>query len=211
LFLATFTILFLPFSTAFQVASTTMRPKTGLWYESKGDSFDSDRQLLEERLTEMRAQVYEEEYRRPPNPNLSPIEFVDELLKALYDNGVPLPDSGFRLLLRASTKQWRRKVYQSVAAPEVANEEAVASTLGEAMARPHNQFAILVGEAEDYVATFPTEPIDYSDGTCWLECRLRDPEDDTLFAVTGWSLVQRKTDGAWLVDGIDWQDFRGES
>lgn len=76
------------------------------------------------------------------------------------------------------------------------------------MGRPHNQFGILVGEGEEYVATFPAEQ-DYQDGTCWVECRLRAQNDDTLLVVTGWQLEQRKSDKAWLVAQIDWHDFRG--
>jgi len=177
--------------------------------DGDNDSSFDDVQLLEERLNELRAHVMEEEFSRPPNPDLKPVDFIIELLRGLWNNSDPLPDSGFRLLLRASTRDWRRKLYESVGAPHDAKEEVVVSALGEAMGRPHNQFAILVGEAEHYVATFPTDPLDYSDGTAWVECRLRDHKDDSLLAVTGWQLKQRE-DGAWLVDAIDWQDFRDE-
>jgi hypothetical protein len=159
-------------------------------------------------LTECRKTVMEEEFRRPPNAELSSQETVLELLNGLWKNSDPLPDSGFRSLLRASTPKWRKLLYDSVAAPESANEEVVVAALGEAMGRPDNQFAILVGESERYVASFPMDPVDYYDGTVWLECRLSDISDDTLFAVTGWQLEQN-ADGAWLVDRIDWQDFRG--
>jgi len=203
-----------------------------------------DTATLNERLMEMRVHIMEEEYTRPPNPDLSPTEFVSEVLKGLWNNGDPLPDSGFRLLLRASTPEWRRMVYDAVAAPPAADEEAVASAFGDAVGRPGNQFQILVGEAEDYVATFPTDPVDYGDGTCWVECRLRSKDDDALLAITGafrcdwelrmpsffarddahhfslppflglfyvgWQLEQRGSDKAWMVDRIDWQDFRGK-
>lgn len=157
----------------------------------------------------LRLDLMEEEYRRPPNPDLSPQEFVAAILNGLYNNSNPLPDSGFRLLLRASTKQWRDLLYSSVAAPLSAPEEVTASALGQAMSRTNNQFAILTGEAEDFQFHFPTDPLDYADGTCWVECRLRDL-DDQLLAVTGWQLEQREEDGAWLVDSIDWQDFRDD-
>jgi hypothetical protein len=64
---------------------------------------------------------------------------------------------------------------------------------------------------------------------CWIESRLRSPKDNELLAVVGWSLQRRQiiqeqhgydssnfdtnTDNfmpCWLLDGIDWQDFRDE-
>lgn len=181
-----------------------------LFYEKGGDSMDDfDTETLNERLYELRVHIFEEEYRRPPNPSFSPQEFITEVLKALWNNSDPLPDSGFRTLLRASTPEWRRTLYNSIGAPNSAPEEAVVSAFGEAMARPHNQFAILTGEDERYYITFPTDVLDYADGTCWVECRLRNVEDDSLLAVLGWELEQRPSDKAWLVARIDWQDFRG--
>ena len=93
------------------------------------------------------------------------------------------------------------------------------------MGRPHNQFAILVGEGEDYVLDFSaTDPLDFGDGTCWVECRLRDKYSGKLLVITGWDLIcqqQRQrvgnagnfNDGSnevWMVDWIYWQDFRDE-
>jgi hypothetical protein len=171
------------------------------------DGFDAG--TLSDRLQEMRVNMMEEDLLRPPNPDLSPQEFVLELLRALWENSEPMPDSGFRVLLRTSTEDWRSILYQSVGAPASADQEVVASALGEAMGRPKNQFAILVAEAEKYVSTFPSEPLNYADvdGTCWVECRLRESVTNELLVVIGWQLEQR-SDGAWLVDGIDWQDFR---
>ena len=64
---------------------------------------------------------------------------------------------------------------------------------------------------------------------CWIESRLRSPEDDQLLVVVGWSLQKQhlgdtnndKANGfsassasslspCWLLDGIDWQDFRDD-
>lgn len=64
---------------------------------------------------------------------------------------------------------------------------------------------------------------------CWIESRLRSPTDNQLLAVVGWSLQRRRiiqedqsynssnfesdTENdltCWLLDGIDWQDFRDE-
>ena len=61
-----------------------------------------------------------------------------------------------------------------------------------------------------YEIEFPQDTLDYYDGTAWLECRLRDGKSDALLAVLGWSMKRREGDGAWLIDGIDWQDFRDE-
>jgi hypothetical protein len=92
--------------------------------------------------------------------------------------------------------------------------EVVASALGSSMGRPHNQFAILVGEGdEEYVLDFSaseSQLLDFGDGTCWVECRLRDKTTDELLVLTGWDLVRRDDDGAWMVDWIYWQDFREE-
>lgn len=100
--------------------------------------------------------------------------------------------------------------------------ELVASALGSSMGRPHNQFAILVGGNSDssedggedieYVMDFSASEggqlLDFGDGTCWVECRLRDKATGELLVLTGWDLVQRDDDGAWMVDWIYWQDFR---
>ena len=91
-----------------------------------------------------------------------------------------------------------------------------------------NQFAILImgdehndgvhndnnnDNVSSLIIDFPTDAIDYGDGTCWVECRIRrriNDDSDELLVVTGWSLKQRNVDGSWLVDGLDWQDFRDE-
>ena len=110
-------------------------------------------------------------------------------------------------------------MYHTVGAPSCAEEEVVASALGEAIARPNNQFAILVDSNCDdnddaieppYAVDFPTGMVDYGDGTCWLECHLRRRKDGALLVDMGWQLQRRSVDGAWLVDQIDWQDFRDE-
>ena len=189
--------------------STSRRTGSRIWAST--EAFDAhDSQLLQERLLHLRLNMMEEELQRPPNPELSPHDFCAKILQALVHNEHPLPDSGFRLLLRASTKSWRRALRHSVGAPRTADEESVASALGQAMGRPHNQFGIIVGEGERFDISFPTDPLDYADGTCWVECRLRDKVNDSLLAILGWSLQQRDSDGAWLVDKIDWQDFRDE-
>jgi len=185
-------------------------------YEGSRDSshFDEiESNILRNRLQSLHVQALDKLACRPPHPALSPTQFVDVFLKCLWENSDPLPDSGFRLLLAASTKGWREQLYHSVGAPLSADEETVASALGEALGRPHNQFGILVGSEDgedcEYVATFPSDPLEYAeDGTAWVECQLRDATDDTLLATTGWQL--QKVNDAWLVDSITWQDFRDE-
>lgn len=196
--------------------------------------------VLQARLDEMRLQICEHEnFHQPPNANLDAYDFVSELLHGLWDHSNPLPDAGMRRLLRSSTPSWREQLYQSVGAPfPTANVDVVASALHEAMARPDNQFALLLEEtsthhqqhqttrtrsrsihhhdreqdAEEEVAyriSFPHEALDYGDGTCWLECHLRSAnDDDKLLVSTGWELRRRASDNAWLVHRIDWQDFR---
>ncbi|GAX28603.1 hypothetical protein FisN_1Hh606 [Fistulifera solaris] len=183
-------------------------PSSHLKYGDHHDRFDDKE--LQQRLTQMRIKLMEAEIRMLPKPNLSPKAFVMELLETIANNGEPLPDAGFRSLIRASTPSWKRRLYHSVAAPPSANLDHVASALGEAMARTDNQFAILVGEGEKFRITFPTDTVDYGDGTSWVECRLRGRDNDKLLVMIGWQLVQREDDGAWLVDSVDWQDFRDQ-
>jgi hypothetical protein len=193
-----------------------------------GDDVD----ILRERLFSLHLQILEEELARPPNANLGPIEVVKAIMNGLLNAYDPMPDSGFRLLLHSSTPKWRKEILRSVGVPmeeykkkqptkRVANHqthtkkdidyEIVASALGSSIGRPHNQFAILVGEGEDFVLDFSaseSQLLDYGDGSCWVECRLRDRHTDELLVLTGWDLMQREDDGAWLVDWIHWQDFR---
>jgi hypothetical protein len=186
---------------------------TGLFYSNRDGNDkrrrrdgDFDMDTLRRRLDQLRVRDLEQGFQRPPNPNLTATEFIRSCLDGLLTNDEPLPDSGLRLLLRASTKSWRTQIHRSVGAPLSADEEMVVSALGEAIGRSSNQFAILVGEGEAYTANFPMEPLDYADETCWVECQLRSTMDDKLLVTTGWQL--HKENGAWMVENIDWQDFR---
>lgn len=177
-----------------------------LFYSENDDGegyFDSE--LLYERLRLLKIGIMEEDLRRPPNSSLSPNQLIQEIMQGLLHPFDPMPYAGFRLLLRAATKAWRIKILQSVGAKDTSDMETVASALGSAIGRPNNQFAILVGEGEEYSLEF-SDPVNYGDGTCWVECRLRNSSSQKLLVVTGWDL--REQDGAWLVDRIDWQDFR---
>lgn len=194
--------------------------------DSDGDasgaaSFDEEaRQELAKRLYSLNRQILEKEWELPPNANSAPEEVVQAILKGLWDP--PRPDAGFLLLLRTATPSWRRKILKSIGAPahkENVSWELVSSALGSAMARPRNQYGILVANEEDaeeettempYYLDFPFETLDYCDGNAWIECRMRDKNSHELLVITGWALRQRVTDGAWMVDSITWHDLRDE-
>lgn len=207
---------------------TAQSSTTELFYNSdnsgnNNDEFDLN--TLEERIGTLRLQIMEDDLLRPPNANLKPKDFVKALLEGIFYNEDPRPDAGFMLLLRCSTDQWASKVLDSIGAPPDANLETVAAALGTAIARPHNQYAILVGgdeeglETSNYVdettgernfyVTFPGDTLDFLDGTAWVNVEFRSKTDNSLLVLTGWQLSQR-TDGAWLVDQIEWQDYREE-
>ena len=181
------------------------------------EHFDLD--VLQERIGQLRLKIMEEDVRRPPNSNLNPRQFVEAVLEGLFYNEDPRPDAGFMLFLRCSTEQWASKVLRSIGAPQTANLDTVASALGAAIARPHNQFAILVGdnldendydpEERNFNVHFPGETLDFLDGTAWINVEFRDKKDNSLLVLMGWQLCQRD-DGAWLIDQIDWQDYRDE-
>ena len=110
-------------------------------------------------------------------------------------------------LLESSSDSWRKAIFEAVGAPATADEAVVAKALGDAMARPDNQFALLM--TDSFVATFPSDPVDYEDGTCWVECQLRDKQSDQLLVDMGVQLVAG-ANGQWLISSLDWQDFRDE-
>jgi hypothetical protein len=195
-----------------RATSRAQPSSSGLFYNNQGSGDDAafDLDLLQQRITELKLTMLEDDLQRPPNAKLSPKAFVDSIFQGLLHNEEPFPSSGFKRLLQCSTDQWKNNIYQSIGAPVDANVEVVAAALGDALGRPQQQFAILVGEEDDnnFYISFPSEELDFFDGTCWIECVLRDKRDGSLMVVTGWSLRQRQSDGAWLVDRIDWQDFR---
>ena len=182
---------------------------------------DQARRELSERLQSLNRERLEQEWERPPNVNCSPEKLVEAILRGLWDSDDPLPDSGFLLLLRTATPSWRTKILKSIGAPthhkRTINWDLISSALGAAMARPRNQFGILVAAPDDqeskempYFLDFPFEPLDYDDGTAWIECRMRDQKTNELLVITGWTLQQREEDGAWMVDSITWHDLREE-
>eukprot|EP00549_Striatella_unipunctata_P012258 CAMPEP_0118700730 /NCGR_PEP_ID=MMETSP0800-20121206/16770_1 /TAXON_ID=210618 ORGANISM="Striatella unipunctata, Strain CCMP2910" /NCGR_SAMPLE_ID=MMETSP0800 /ASSEMBLY_ACC=CAM_ASM_000638 /LENGTH=225 /DNA_ID=CAMNT_0006601397 /DNA_START=48 /DNA_END=721 /DNA_ORIENTATION=- len=193
--------------TAFEFSRNDGGGGSGLFSE-KG------REILNMKIAQVRRKLEEEEERRgPPSPNLSAHEFVTAVLDSLQNANGPLPFSGVRTLLRASTPRWRDALRSSVGAPPHATEQSIATALGTAMARPNNQFSILVTKGDSspdgHVEwTFPTDLLEMQDGECWLECRLRSKKDNRLLVATGWQLQRSPQDGSWLLDGLDWQDFR---
>ena len=142
---------------------------------------------------------------RPPNPLLGPADVVSRLLDELRNSR---KFSGATSLLETSTETWRDMLRRSVGAPRGTTIALLAPSLESALARPNNQFAILMGvEDENYVATFPTDPLEFDD-TCWVECRLRSGDTDELLVAMGWSFEKRPGDGSWVISSLDWQDFR---
>ena len=168
----------------------------------------------------------------PPSPQFTEVEFIRAVREAVrndddsYSKAKELDsppalsaDSGPYVLLRSSTAEWfdvtRRfvgVVPYSCTDMDDDNDYVVevASALASSLSRSNNQFHILTGRepAPKYVATFPTDPVEQDEETSWLECRLRDATTDELLVVSGWDLKRREGDGAWLIDGLDWQDFR---
>lgn len=184
----------------------------------EGDETDDDTIVLQKRIKELRDKVLIEQQKQPPNPRLSPTEFITQVLEALRNNvDDPLPDFGCKVLLRSSTPSWKREILKSIGAPPTCADEAqVAASLNNALTRKRNQFGLLVGTyanegsgEEPYSIQFPSDIVEDIDGeTCWVECRLRNSETGVLLVVMGWNLKRRRQDGAWLIDNLDWQDFR---
>lgn len=170
-----------------------------------------------------------------PDSSADPKEVVASILAALRRPYDPVSYSGYDVLYARSTPRWRDVLRRSVGAPRGAEPRSVARALGASMERPRNQFGLLVGagrarrdpdgatpataagaeaEAGDYALEFPHETLDYFDGTAWVECRLRDARSGALLAALGWSMAQGPENGdegetsSWLIDGLDWQDFR---
>lgn len=193
---------------------------TFLAFNNPSEEGDDDTLALQRRVKELREKVLNEQRNQPPNPNLSPTQFIIHVLDALKNNiDDPLPDFGCKVLLRSSTPSWKREILKSIGAPPTCADEAqVAASLNNALTRRRNQFGLLVGTyanegsgEESYTIHFPSDVVEDSDEeSCWVECRLRSAETGTLLVITGWNLKRRKQDGAWLIDNLDWQDFRDD-
>jgi hypothetical protein len=82
-------------------------------------------------------------------------------------------------LLERSTNAWHQTLAKFVRAPMVprtATNNQMAPPLQIALRRRGNQFALLL-DIEDVGCTtdFPTNTLNYGDGTCWVECSLQAP------------------------------------
>lgn len=138
---------------------------------------------------------------------------------------------GGRRLYAASSPSWRRAIQTAVGAPpDTAMDAAlIGDALQQAMARPHSQFAILMGTDEDDVdfeAVFPTDPVVNDANSVWVECQLREKNGPELLVDMGISLIRDPTTGTtdgddggggggggaggseWKIDELQWQDFR---
>ena len=157
-----------------------------------------------------------------------PKEVVTSILTTLRTPHQPSLNCGYEYLYTSSTEKWQYILRKSVGATNNTEEEVIHDALRCSMEREGQQFGILVGmglddgtftssaiihsginaqtEKEYYSVEFPYDTLDYHDGTAWVECRLRNKQTDTLLVVIGWSLEQ--FGDQWLIDGIDWQDFR---
>ncbi|KAL7524151.1 hypothetical protein ACHAXR_000459, partial [Thalassiosira sp. AJA248-18] len=180
------------------------------------------------RRDEAASKIEDERLHRPPSNSThfsEPKNVVISILDGLLRPHEPVPYFGYEILYTSSTKHWKDVLRKSVGAPIDTEEELIFRALSASMERANNQFGILVGlgtdqdsntntpsefseESGHYTIEFPWDTLDYYDGTGWLECRMRDKQSDELLVVLGWSMEQRESDGSWLIDGIDWQDFR---
>lgn len=182
------------------------------------------------RRNEAALKVEAEKLKRPPSNSTyfqDPKHVIESILDGLRMAHDPIPLFGYEILYQSSTKHWQDVLRKSVGAPEGTETELIYRALSKSMERGgHNQFGILVGlgtgtdhhnviasdsssakHSNYYTIEFPWDTLDYYDGTAWLECRLRDKVSDELLCVLGWSLV-KSSDDDWLINGIDWQDFR---
>lgn len=198
--------------------------------ESDAPSLFEDALFLERfkrRRDEAALKIESERLLRPPSNSshfADPKNVVVSILDGLLQPHEPVPYFGYEILYTASTPHWKDVLRASVGAPDGTADELIYRALSASMERANNQFGILVGLGTDsgstnckdaettrgidyYTTEFPWDTLDYYDGTAWLECRIRDKETDNLLVVLGWSMEQRE-DGSWLIDGIDWQDFR---
>ena len=132
----------------------------------------------------------------------SAVDFLQTLLQDL------VTASDATSLIENSSHGWRTAIYEAVGAPASADAKQVSKTLTNAMSKTDNQFAILLGKAEEFVANFPSDTVDYQDGQAFVEVQLRDKTSDELLVTMGLQLEQRASDQQWCVAKLDWQDFR---
>ena len=216
-----------------QITSTTLQVHDN---KEAGNNDETGDELFLERfrrrrdtLSKSRIQSMQLQRKQLNNQDDDPIKLaVTSILDSLSRPHSPIPYFGYKMLYEGSTSHWQEVLRKSVGASVDTDETFFYTALTASMERRYNQFGILVGVVEDdafrdndgvecyYKLEFPRDTLDYYDGTAWVECRLRDVHSDALLAVLGWSMIQQVGDinnnngsaSAWLVDGIDWQDFR---
>lgn len=193
-------------------SKATIKPHRGfILLNGKKDDDDNDKNdfisSLMERVKEMRNSMYEHDIKLMQQ--LSPEHFVRNILVSLRDSDAILADSGLKFLLKYSTPKWKRKIFNSIGAPYDASDEIAAQALGAAIGRPNNQYGILVNESDgDFMISFSSDIVALDDSSCWVECRFINPKDGSLLVMTGWELELSDDKNFWLIDRIDWQDFR---
>lgn len=206
-----------PLSATIYFRQRTRRPRA--FFLSPEDAFDLERfQRRHHALLQARQQQ-----QVPPHPSLEPLEVVQSVLTQLgsvphfleHDPLESRPHPGVQVLWEASTEDWRHTMAAmvgggtSTAEGGTTDESRIVSALGRFLARPHQQFAILMGtENQDYRIDFPTDVMEWSEEEAWLECRLRDSQTNELLVVLGWTLNRQRQQEAWYIHSFDWQDFR---
>lgn len=200
-------------------------------YSNSNNNDKEDEALLNSRLQKLRTEILEKEVQDPPNADLSPKELIIQILNILKDYDNPTPEHGFRVFLRTCSPRFQDMIRKSIGADvrrrnnhkkskqsNNNNEDIIASALGSALTRPNNQFGLLF--EEDYELLFPSDIVDYYDGTCWVESRLVSSTNGSLLAVIGWELERVSSskdknnnyeddeNAFWLISNLDWQDFR---
>ena len=131
-----------------------------------------------------------------PQPDYSPIEVIELILRALQQNDEPQPHAGTALLRRFSTSDCCLPGEPS--APRLAPQELTAFFAS-------SQYGLLL-EPAAYRAAFPSDTVELDDAHAWQEVSLED-DAGNLLAKLGWSL-QRRRDGCWVTEHVSWHDFR---
>ena len=116
---------------------------------------------LNKRLADMRVSILAHTLKLPPNPSLSPVEFIMAVLEELRHPDSLMSQSGYRTLLRSSSERWKLALKNSIGVPShlemnknkpmnsstcmdgLVTEDALVSSLAAAMTRPKNQYQIL--------------------------------------------------------------------
>mmetsp|Transcript_248 Transcript_248/g.379 ORF Transcript_248/g.379 Transcript_248/m.379 type:complete len:262 (-) Transcript_248:74-859(-) len=192
------------------IASSSTPPSSSslLLLAASTHASNDDYALLQERVQQMRLiACLERDMERPPSTALTAKQFCTALLESLQN-----PHAGFRTLLRCSTDRWKTALYRAVGAPSRASPEQVASALASAVVRPNQYYRLLVQQPQSKFDFPKGEPLDFYDGTCWMECRLFSSSSEHPqggAAMLGFALVQDEA-GAWMLDDLIWHDLQDQ-